>query len=235
MNNATMNAYRQPNTVCRLTVVICGHYLPAPATSVKINFRGFAGFAFPRRNSVRLASQNDAYLEVTINGTTLKPREKFTPPPFAKRTLRVLKPSGNVLNNYCAIGRIDLYARLVGEQFAGLNVNWEGQPPCSALLFGPETITNTVISLKFYPFLNDYYAPYSVQGRVSARNDTNAVTRYLSEPIQFDVTNCPMHTWITIPLSANASDRIIYPGEFTCFVFYATNPIVGTYHFYFTA
>jgi hypothetical protein len=38
---------------------------------------------------------DSAYLEVSINGNTLKPREKFTPPPFAARTAQVWNVFGH--------------------------------------------------------------------------------------------------------------------------------------------
>lgn len=188
----------------------------------------------PTLGAIEEATKEDnAHLEVIINGAALKPREKFTPPPFAKRTLRVLRPSGGIWHEYSYSKHYELYGTLGGWQYTMMERSL-GAVACAAI-FAPETITNTVTSLKYYPFEIRYPNPADVQARVSAHNATNGLMRYLSQPFYFNLTNCPLHTWTTIPLSSNAADRILYPGEFTCFVFSSTFPEGTTYRFVVTA
>ena len=166
------------------------------------------------------ASEDETYLEVSVNGNPLRPREKFTPPPFAKKSTEHWRTVVNGIS-LCSALRVVI-------------------DPWLTLGFGPQTAEflpaaedKTITAVRFRWTNGRQFC--SIQGgymgvspdeygwgvcnegaghhppcymRLEIHSLTSGVVRVVSsEPV--DLTSVVQNKWLQIPLSSDAANRFI--------------------------
>jgi hypothetical protein len=160
---------------------------------------------------------DDAYLEVEINGNKLKPREKFTPPPFSKRSVQSWR--------LFALG-YDPFGSLYQQGSAYLNPFNVPQGEFvnqSSAIFPMPAETTSLSSAKVLWLQLEGYAngANGVEAVGVAASATLVATDFISQNQRqvgsetfFYSTNTPTKAWLPLQLSTNANDLIIQPTEF---------------------
>jgi hypothetical protein len=148
------------------------------------------------------AKLEDAHLEVSINGSKLTPREKFTPPPFAKK-------STERWINYRFSDPYQPYQIMPYGCFEGVTESF----PAATFHVLAEKVS--LISLRINLSGPAAWAPEIDYFDQSPEFHIQAVaaggplgTRALGPPLTFAITNeyrgtGPEHGWLTIPISTN--------------------------------
>jgi len=103
---------------------------------------------------------DDAYLELSINGTKMKPRERFTPPPFAKKSVQrwsnCIHPSGltagSIAETASRVGGYGPVGRLIDSPVGVFPAPATESQLLSANLFvlswGPSASSNATLTVR---------------------------------------------------------------------------------------
>lgn len=148
------------------------------------------------------ASEDETYLEVSVNGNPLRPREKFTPPPFAKKSTEHWRT--------LTAGLSDGYGGALTALVLDFPVTYSGT---QSIAFPPTTEKKTVVSAKYRlsgkevrTFNSD--APHPCYLNLEIASGTGGVSRILlSEPV--DLVPVEGNKWLQLSLSTNLSNRVL--------------------------
>lgn len=171
------------------------------------------------------AKLDDAFLEVTINGTKLIPRERFCPPAFAKNSqerwnlfsLGLFNPSGYQQFGFSAAG--------FGYPIHTINAS-NCNPSVAMAVFPMPAKAVQITSAKALITSNDnsvgWLSPElspRLFMRLTARTSANPARR-IGPDVVFTPTNSPpLDSWFVLPLSTNQTDLSLQPSESLCVEF----------------
>ena len=173
------------------------------------------------------AKLDDAYLEVTVNGTKLKPREKFCPPAFAKKSEErwnlffqgTVSPSSGFA---IPAASFTFLAWSIGNLSPTNCYNQVGRHLMAVFPMPANSVR--VASAKALISSNDVFwlhlelNPF-IWMRVTARTLSQTV-RNLGPDLVITPTNTPpFNSWFSLPLSTNQTDLVLQPSEFLCVEF----------------
>lgn len=172
------------------------------------------------------AKLDDAFLEVTVNGTKLKPREKFCPPAFAKKSE---ERWNQFVLAFCNESTPEKFIYMdLNSKFGQDLGNAVGPTNCSgaftAFTFPVPVNAVKVASAKALIITNGSFwmhpegNPFIV-ARLTARTLTNSA-RALGPAFLITVTNTPLGSWFSLPLSTNQNDLTVQESELLCVDFH---------------
>lgn len=177
---------------------------------------------------------DEAYLEVSIEGVTMKPRERFTPPAFAKKSTEKWRLFGAY---YCSHGPPwvpSVYAALQEAStmdavylLIRAETNELSALDHQGFVFPPAGERLTIASVKFFltPFMLRQSA--SVHFHLEALTATRTgegICRDLSPWFSIPCTNVASCVWMDIPVKANGAQPVLAPSEMLYIRCVATGP-----------
>jgi hypothetical protein len=169
---------------------------------------------------------DEACLEVSINGTALKPREKFTPPPFSQRATETWRTFASPTQHSYPPG---LCAFAIMSQVAIF-----GGYTNQVALFPPSRRALTVTGARFKGDVRNYVKPGGdliLEVRTLACETNSGTLRVLSQP--FTLSNSITNAWQDFSLVSNKQALDLQPSESLCVNFVNTNGPIGVWYLMF--
>jgi hypothetical protein len=166
-----------------------------------------------------------AFLEVTVNGNPLQPREKFTPPPFAKRSTE----RWNLFLYRSFDGGYDPSASAflfdVGPLQSGWVASWTTGTlfacgtPCYGwwAVFPPARDKVTIVAARYMVLLPGQANTNYVTSLVLSAEPFGGTNRSIGSPVSFDLHTIPIGVWQAYPLPASPGASDVNPGEIVSF------------------
>lgn len=167
------------------------------------------------------AKIDGTFLELTVNGTVLSPRERFSTPPFARRTEERWNLAFYGYWDYLSPGlTVDFTKAQVGQRvdilnptncIHGFNMCVFPVPAAAVRITSAKALITTNQNWWAHPD-----ADPSVLLRLTARSFTNSV-RTIGPDLVLTPTNSPtLNSWFNLPLGTNQTDLILQESEFLC-------------------
>jgi hypothetical protein len=171
------------------------------------------------------AMASTAYLQVTVDGEVMKPREKFVPPPFAKKATE----RWNLISSFRTIG--DYPASFLNLVRIALTFGISGAGDIS--LFPPASrrvqVTSARIKLLSHGQVQTIWGTngyFSLEVRDCSSGVVGGILRAASQKL-YRPANWTLDTWVDFSLSSNKLDRIVQPDEYLALKAYETNDLQG--------
>lgn len=173
-----------------------------------------------------VTSTDDCYLEVTVEGQALKPREKFVPPPFARKSTQIWNSFWRDSVNIGWESNSLTVANLASDRIGPALIWSHWDPPgnkAQAALFPPAADKVELTELRYNIALLSM-APTNQLGEVIAeiRTLSSTLKATLAGPVPFDLLTVGTNRWISIPLPKNRPDRILSDSDLLCVRFIAS-------------
>lgn len=160
---------------------------------------------------------DDAFLEVAVNGTCLKPREKFTPPPFARKTEESWTLYGGINNPVSTVNPLSTVydVRNALSSFgATYRYNIGGGGHRAAVFPLPR---RPVVLSSASVFVVDSAFSGAPEGQITfvlKAWDLVGQHRQIGTPLSLSITNPPFRTWIAFDLGTNNAAKKLNPSDF---------------------
>lgn len=170
---------------------------------------------------------DDSYLELTVNGKKLTPRQKYSAPPFAKRSTETWQ----LFYHSLSAANPNLFA-FSGHDDGNWRFGWSAlhrlySSNSTALACFPPSARKVRISgARFMPLIpsNDHLDPNDdgnrvLQAEVSLElRDADGISfiRRIGSPLTLSVDPTEK-TWLDLPLPSKTADLEIKPGEILCY------------------
>lgn len=165
-----------------------------------------------------LFAEPDRWIEVTVNGVTLAPRQKFTSVPYALRTASAANADKIGGKSAHDLARETWYTPSNGwlsneapysETYYSTRDGWDG-----SLTSFPSPLADRKVQLTYTRIVSrtgSYTGAITLEFVV--KDAAGAVLRTVSGGA-IDLQTAPLNTWVQMPIAANPADLVVYAGEF---------------------